>query len=120
MVLPSRTLSKSTEPALVDLGARQRSPGDDLVFDLADDLGVPLDRLAGRAFRHPVRTSVASVGDVFEVGHELRQVFEAAPESVDLIQRLLDPDGLAHTDASSATQCDASIVAVSGRRDAER
>src|SRR6185369_4543278 len=35
-------------------------------------------------FRFPMRTTIAQVVDSFEMSHEARQIFEVAPEAVDL------------------------------------
>ena len=51
-----------------DVGSRKRSPRDQLVLDLVDDLGVPLDAPARRVRRDPVRCAVSRFGDAARDG----------------------------------------------------
>src|SRR3954469_16159807 len=78
---------------VVDLGARQRAPGDAPPFLLVDDLGVPFHLQAQRALADPVGAAVAEVHDMVEALHEAGEVLQPAPEGVELLARLADGDG---------------------------
>ena len=54
----ARTAREPHLAGIVDVGAFERAPGDQLVGPLLDDLGVPLDRGPKRSLGPPVRASI--------------------------------------------------------------
>src|SRR5712671_7129199 len=67
-------------------GARDAAPGDALVGDLLDDLGVPLLLLAGDA-RAPVQVGVVDLPDFLHAFHEAREFLELRPLVVNRVDR---------------------------------
>src|SRR3954454_25153761 len=58
------------------IGVAKRSPRDQFVRDVIDDFRFPLDPSTGRALCDPLRSAVATVADIVEIVHELREVLE--------------------------------------------
>jgi len=52
---------------------------------MGDDLSVPFDARARRAFGDPMPTILADLCDRLQVRHETGEVFELVPEAVDLM-----------------------------------
>ena len=77
-----------------DVGSRKRAPREQLVLDLVDDLGVPLDGQPGRTRGDPVRCAVRRFRHPVEVRHEPRQILEATPERVDVGDRDLQVESI--------------------------
>ena len=94
-----------------DVRALERAPADQLVRDVVDDLGVPFDSPAAHGLRLPVRAVASEVLHRDEVRHELRQVFEIAPEAIELVVRLHDRDGDFDRRAALAREGDPGVVA---------
>src|SRR3954454_1096369 len=56
---PAGRRREAAGAGVVDVRALERAPRDQLVGPLLGDLGIPLDRLADRALRLPVRAALA-------------------------------------------------------------
>src|SRR4051812_15814052 len=69
-------------------GARDAAPGDALIGDLLDDLGVPLFFLAGDA-RAPVQVRVVDLADLFHALHEAGELLELRPLVVHGVDRAI-------------------------------
>ena len=61
-----------------------------------DNLRVPFDGLIRWCRHHPMRTRVASGHDALHMRHELRQVFEVAPELIHRVSRPIDRHAFGH------------------------
>jgi hypothetical protein len=106
---------------IVDLGAIERAPSDQLVRDFVDDLRVPLDLRAGGTAHDPMRALLVDLLHGFDVVHELREIFEVAPEAVDAFRRRIDGHGLFDADAFAVRDAHLAAVVIFARgRDAHR
>src|SRR5690606_4695187 len=68
--------------AVVDLGAFDAAPGDQLIGDVIDDLGIPLDVDVARAGDDPAGTLVVDLPNFLHMARERRHVLELPPEAV--------------------------------------
>ena len=85
-------LLEAHRAVVVDLGAGQRAPDQQLARPVLEDLRLPFPRLAGGAARDPHRPAAAALGHGHDALHEEREVLQAAPERVHLRHRPGDGD----------------------------
>src|SRR3954466_11471420 len=96
----ARYRPESNGAGVMNLGAVERSPFDDLVWYVVDHRGIPLDGHADGGFDLPVRLIVSGNFHGVQIFHETRIVLRVLPESVNFRDWLVDrSDGAEHLSA---------------------
>src|SRR5512142_2231813 len=82
----------------------KRAPADQLVRNVADDLGIPFDFQSGRCLGNPMRAQVVYRRNGFEVLHKTRQVLKISPKPIQFLWRSVN--GYAPLDLKAVTVWD--------------
>src|SRR3954465_7155157 len=83
---------------MFDRTAGERSPENEIILALLDDLGVPGYAQSKRGARFPMGAAIALRFNRAQMAHKARQIFEISPKTENLFDRLVDGETPLHGD----------------------